>query len=88
MVLASVLTPGSIAEAAEMPKATLKAMADLGLDAALLDGLDAELNVPQAWIEGAKQEKEVIVSGTWEAREFREHDGGVPGALSLHQPAL
>jgi ABC-type Fe3+ transport system substrate-binding protein len=60
------------AGAAEIPKATQKAMADLGLDSALLDGLDAELNVPGAWIEGAKQEKDVIVSGTWEPREFRE----------------
>src|SRR5688572_23089980 len=72
MMLASALVPGSIAEAAEVPKATLKAVADLGLQASVLDGLDAELNVPQAWIEGAKQEKEVIVTGTWEAREFRE----------------
>ncbi len=47
-------------------------MTDLGLDSALLNGLDAELNVPAAWIEGAKQEKEVIVSGTWEPREFRD----------------
>lgn len=60
------------AGAAELPKATQKAMTDLGLDSALLDGLDAELAVPQAWIEGAKQEKEVIVSGTWEPREFRD----------------
>ena len=72
IMLASALMPGSIAEAAEVPKATLKAVADLGLQASVLDGLDAELNVPQAWIEGAKQEKEVIVTGTWEAREFRE----------------
>jgi ABC-type Fe3+ transport system substrate-binding protein len=60
------------AGAADLPKATQKAMTDLGLDSALLNGLDAELNVPDAWIEGAKQEKEIIVSGTWEPREFRE----------------
>src|SRR5690242_6382486 len=60
------------AGAAELPKATQKAMTDLNLDAKLLDGLDAELAVPQAWIDGAKQEKEVIVSGTWEPREFRD----------------
>src|SRR3954469_24191353 len=70
--LASILAFGSLADAADLPKATQKAMADLKLEASLLDGLDAELNVPKAWIDGAKEEKEVIVSGTWEAREFRE----------------
>src|SRR5689334_3395713 len=58
--------------AAELPKATQKAMADLNLEAAILDGLDTELAVPQAWVDGAKQEKEVIVSGTWEPKEFRD----------------
>ena len=71
-VLGAMLTLGPQAYAAEMPKATLKAIADLNLDQAVLQGLDAELNVPNAWVEGAKQEKEVIVSGTWEPREFRE----------------
>jgi ABC-type Fe3+ transport system substrate-binding protein len=60
------------ADAADLPKATQAAMVNLKLDAALLDGLDAELNVPAAWIEGAKQEKTVTVSGTWEPREFRD----------------
>lgn len=60
------------ANAAELPKATQKAMTDLKLDASLLDGLDAELNVPAAWLEGARQEKEVIVSGTWEPKEFQD----------------
>jgi ABC-type Fe3+ transport system substrate-binding protein len=70
--LALALGISSGAGAADLPKATQKMMTDLGLDSALLNGLDAELNVPGAWIEGAKQEKEVIVSGTWEPREFRE----------------
>jgi iron(III) transport system substrate-binding protein len=58
--------------AAEMPKATQKAVTDLKLEPSLLDGIDAELNVPQAWIDGAKQEKEVIVTGTWQPREFQD----------------
>jgi ABC-type Fe3+ transport system substrate-binding protein len=70
--LALALGISSGAGAADLPKATQKVMTDLGLDSTLLNGLDAELNVPGAWIEGAKQEKEVIVSGTWEPREFRE----------------
>ena len=68
--MALALSGGAIA--ADLPKATQKAMADLKLDAALLNGLDVELSVPQAWLDGAKQEKEVVVSGTWEPREFRE----------------
>lgn len=70
--LAWTLALGPVVTAAELPKATQKAMADLSLDASVLEGLDAELNVPKEWVEGAKQEKEVIVSGTWEAREFRD----------------
>jgi iron(III) transport system substrate-binding protein len=72
MALACIVAPAFSISAAELPKATQKAMADLKLDPTLLDGLDAELNVPQAWLDGAKQEKEVIVSGTWEAKEFRD----------------
>lgn len=70
--LASIPALMSAVSAADLPKATQKAMADLKLDAALLNGLDAELDVPKAWLDGAKEEKEVIISGTWEPREFRE----------------
>jgi ABC-type Fe3+ transport system substrate-binding protein len=70
--LVSILALGSAAGAAELPKATQKTMASLQLNPSLLDKLDAELNVPKAWLDGAKEEKEVIVSGTWEPREFRE----------------
>ncbi len=34
--------------AAELPKATQKVLSELKLDAALMDGLDGELSVPQA----------------------------------------
>jgi ABC-type Fe3+ transport system substrate-binding protein len=68
-VLALALSTSS-SIAAELPKSTQKALADLKFDAPL-EGLDAELAVPDAWIEGAKQNKDLIVSGTWEAREFQ-----------------
>ena len=58
------------AGAAELPKATQKALADLKLDASVLDGLDAELKVPQAWLDGAKKEDGVIIFGTWNERDF------------------
>jgi iron(III) transport system substrate-binding protein len=70
--LVSVLALLSSSGAAELPKATQKAMTDLKLDPALLKGLDAELDVPKAWLDGARQEKEVIISGTWEPREFQQ----------------
>lgn len=70
LALISALT--SAVSAADLPKATQKAMTDLKLDAALLNGLDAELDVPKAWLDGAREEKEVIISGTWEPRQFRE----------------
>ena len=70
--LASMLALGAACAAAELPKSTQKALTDLKLDATLLDGLDAELDMPKAWLDGAKEEKEVIVSGTWDAREFRD----------------
>jgi ABC-type Fe3+ transport system substrate-binding protein len=70
--LASVLTLDVTVRAAELPKGTQKAMADLKLDPSLLNGLEAELNVPKEWLDGAKEEKEVVVSGTWEPREFRD----------------
>jgi ABC-type Fe3+ transport system substrate-binding protein len=60
------------AGAAELPKATQKVMAEQKLDPSLLAGLDAELDVPATWLDGAKREKDLIVSGTWEPREFRD----------------
>lgn len=59
-----------VSGAADLPKATLKALGDLKLDARVLDGLDAELKVPQAWIDGARAEKEAIVLGTWDNPQF------------------
>lgn len=67
--LALLLASG--AGAADLPKATQKAMAKLKIDASLLKGLDEELNVPQAWIDGAKKEEEVVILGTWDDRQFR-----------------
>ncbi len=70
LALSTSLCDGALA--AELPKGTQKAMTDLKLDASLLSGLDQELAVPSAWIEGARQEKDVTISGTWEPREFRD----------------
>ncbi|MGE5538674.1 MAG: ABC transporter substrate-binding protein [Gemmatimonas sp.] len=61
---------GAVAEAADLPKATQKALTALKLGPSALDGLDAELAVPAAWIDAARRERDVIVYGTWNEREF------------------
>ena len=68
--LAMNLVLGAGAGAADLPKATQKALAEHKLDASLLKGLHAELNVPQAWLDGAAKEKEVVILGTWSNRHF------------------
>jgi ABC-type Fe3+ transport system substrate-binding protein len=59
------------AQAADLPKATQKVLADLKLDASILNGLDDELKVPQAWLDGASKGAGVVILGTWKDDEFR-----------------
>lgn len=62
----------SAAAAAELPTATKKALVELKLESSIMDGLDAELDIPKAWVDGAAQEKGgVIILGTWQEAEFR-----------------
>lgn len=68
--LALTLALSTGAGAADLPKATQKALAELKLGAAVLDGLDAELAVPKAWLDGAAKEDGVTVFGTWNDRDF------------------
>ncbi len=71
ITLAMACSLGAPASAAELPKTTQKVLKALKVDPALMNGLDAELAVPQAWIDGAKKERETIVLGTWPERQFR-----------------
>lgn len=64
------LTLGLNARAADLPEATQKVLTELTLEASLLDGLDRELAVPRAWIDGAAAEKQVDIFGTWNERDF------------------
>jgi iron(III) transport system substrate-binding protein len=41
------------------------------MDAKILDGLDEELRMPKAWIEGAKKEGAVKILASWDADQFR-----------------
>jgi len=72
IALAAGIGLGMTAYAADIPKSTQKALDELKLGADALAGLDAELAVPQAWLDGARAEKEVTISGTWEPKEFRD----------------
>jgi hypothetical protein len=49
-------------------------MGDLKLDASLLEGPDAELDVPKACSDGAerRKKKEHRLRALWEPREFRD----------------
>src|SRR4051812_21064043 len=58
------------AGAAELPMATLAILQQLKLSPALLSGVDAELAVPQSWIEGARKQGSVKIEGTWEPPQF------------------
>lgn len=53
-----------------LPKATQQMMKDKHLDLKLLSGLDKELQMPQAWIDGAKKEKMLRIGGTWDPPQF------------------
>lgn len=71
-------------QAAGLPPATQKALADLKLDASVLSGLDAELDVPKAWLDGAAKEGAVIILGTWRDTEFRP----LAAAFSQRYPSV
>lgn len=57
--------------AADLPKSTQKALAGLKLDASVFEGIEKELDLPKAWLDAAAKEKEVLISGTWNEREFQ-----------------
>jgi iron(III) transport system substrate-binding protein len=65
------LTPIPSTEAANLPEATQRAIAKLKLDPSAMEGLDAELKVPKAWLDGAAAEKQSIILGTWDGNQFR-----------------
>jgi iron(III) transport system substrate-binding protein len=75
IALASVLVLSAEAAAADLPKATQKVLTELKLDPSLMNGLDEELKVPQAWLDAAAKEGEVIILGTWPNRQFRVMTG-------------
>jgi len=82
--LALSLVSGLGASAADLPKDTKAALAALKLDPSILNGLDAELAVPKAWIDGAAKEDGVVILGTWRDSEFH----GMQGAFNERYPTV
>jgi iron(III) transport system substrate-binding protein len=68
--LVAAIGMATIASAADLSDATKKALAKMKLDASIMKGLDAELNIPKAWLDGAAKEEGAIILGTWREREF------------------
>ncbi|HEY4134586.1 MAG TPA: extracellular solute-binding protein [Alphaproteobacteria bacterium] len=57
--------------AAELPKAMQKILQDTKLPESILSGLDKELEMPAAWIDGAKKEKQLRIAGTEDLDQFQ-----------------
>ncbi|MGE5537797.1 MAG: ABC transporter substrate-binding protein [Gemmatimonas sp.] len=60
------------AAAADLPKSTVKMLADLKFEPEILSGIDDELNVPQEWIDGARKEGAIKISATWDPGQFKK----------------
>lgn len=64
------LVSGVPAFAADLPAATQKILSDLKLDPSVLSGLDKELTIPKAWIDGARKEGTFRITGSWDPSQF------------------
>jgi iron(III) transport system substrate-binding protein len=69
VVLAALALP---AFAADLPKSTMKMLQEMKMDPEILSGVDQELNVPQAWIDGAKKEGAIKISASWDPAQFKK----------------
>ncbi|MGE0651761.1 MAG: ABC transporter substrate-binding protein [Alphaproteobacteria bacterium] len=72
LAMAGTMCVAAASDAADLPKATQKILADLKLDPSVLDGLDRELAVPQAWIDGARKEGAVRLGSTFDPAQYRK----------------
>jgi iron(III) transport system substrate-binding protein len=61
--------------AADLPKATGKALKSLNLNSSILKGLDQELAIPDSVLSGARKEGAVTILGSWTPKEFRKLSG-------------
>jgi iron(III) transport system substrate-binding protein len=71
-VAVAVILGTSVAYAADLPKSTQSQLSSLKLPLSYMDGLDKELTVPQAWIDGAKKEQSLRITGSWDNDQFQK----------------
>lgn len=72
LLIAGMIFSAMPARTADLPAATEKTLRDLKISPATMQGLDKELDVPKQWIEAAKREGAVKVSGSWTAAQFTD----------------
>jgi len=73
LLLSALLTiaPGAaFSAAAPLPKATQEMLKKLRLESSIMSGLDKELEVPKAWMDGARKEGKVRVFSTIDPPQF------------------
>lgn len=72
-VMVAVALPQAVPlRADDLTAASRKMLRELKLDADILKGVEAELKVPQAWIDGAKTEEPVIIFDTIRPRDWQK----------------
>jgi ABC-type Fe3+ transport system substrate-binding protein len=62
---------GNAPAAAELPRATQELLRQARFDAGILAGLDAELVMPQGWLDGARSEPDLKILASWDPAQFR-----------------
>ena len=55
--------------AADLPKPTQELLAKLKLPDSMLDGIEDELKVPDAWVKAAEKEGAARINGSWSRKE-------------------
>jgi iron(III) transport system substrate-binding protein len=58
------------AAAADLPKSTRAILDKAHFEASILDDLDDELKVPEAWLEAAKKEPDLRILASWDPAQF------------------
>ena len=70
IIAGAAVCTGTSAFSAVLPKATQDILKKLNMTPEVLSGLDDELVVPQAWLDGAHKEGMVRILGTWDPKQF------------------
>ena len=60
------------ARAEDLPRATIAMLDSLKIEHSIMDGIDEEMRVPDAWIAAAKKEGKLRLTGSRDAKQFTE----------------